>query len=484
VGNVPDTFAASTPYWYGLRPLGLVVESPGATTVDAKETADIEFTVEVAADTVPREYVFDLVFDAASLPPGGTVDSEIDPRPLTARVHVTGDSPPGDQYSDWAPGNPPDTLSAWHAIFGASAPRRNPHLDPSGTYMVYEQSNGGERNIYLADAKGSSTRPVTHGHQDHFPILSPNGQMIAFARAPDRIIIINHNGTELMEFGSEFGVVQLTDWSASGDRLLFSADGNIYELDLRYNATRRLAGEPVGQWGAVYSDDGGRIFYISYEAAGTHPEVWSMSSDGSGHRQLTFNELAESAVSVSPNGNRVAFTLDAEGSSGDRVCVMNVDGTDVRYFSAATHIVRGLRWDPEGDALIAEVRPLGNGTGDVEMIAYPWKDAGATGGGGNGGNGGGGGSGIGWWDDLTGGYGSYVLLVIGLVIVVVVGGYYIRNRQKGQRDAAAEELRRLMEAKERPQGPPPEDDWGRKRFRSEDYAGSSDAGPDPIWFYP
>ncbi|UCC92537.1 MAG: PD40 domain-containing protein [Thermoplasmata archaeon] len=448
VGNVPDTFASSVPYWYGLRPLGLTVESPVPVRINVKEEMDLEFSVFAATDTIPRLYVFDLLVDAASLPRGGHGATE-DPRVVRAKVHVTGLSPPDDPYEAWSAGDPPSPLAGWNSVFGASAPRNNPDVDPSGTYVVYDQFNGNERQIFLGQVSGSGSRPLTHGWLDHHPVISPNGQMVAFAREPDRIIIVNHNGTELMEFGTEFGWVNLTDWSASGDRILFDASGVIYELDLRYNSTRRLAGEPVEQWGAVYSTDGGRIFYLSYEAAGDRPEVWSMTSDGSAHRQLTFNDVEERSVSVSPNGARVAFTLEERNGRGDRVCVMNPDGSQVRFFTDLSRDVFVLRWLPEGDSLMAEVSSHNASTHDIERVEYPWKDAGAPGGGDGDGGDNGGGPGAGWWDDLTMGYGNYVLIVIGVVVAASVAGVFIRRRRRRGMEASADELKHQMESEER-----------------------------------
>jgi Tol biopolymer transport system component len=448
VGNVPETFVFTVPYWYGLRPLGLTVAPPGPSTVNTKEFLELEFPISVTADSVPRLYVFDLVIDASSLPNGGEGATE-DPRVIRAEVHVTGVSPPDDPYDDWTAGDPPSPLSRWSSVFGSSAPRNNPDIDPSGRYIVYDQFNGDERIIYLGEVSGSGATPVSHGHIDHHPVISPNGQMIAFAREPDRIVIVNQNGTELMEFGTDFGWVNLTDWSVSGDRILFDASGVIYELDLRYNSTRRLAGEPVEQWGAVYSDDGGRIFYLSYEAAGPKAEVWSMTSDGSAHRQLTFNEVEERSVSVSPNGNRVAFTLEERGGQGDRVCVMNTDGSSVRFFTDLSRDVFVLRWLPKGDSLVAEVGAQNTTNHDIARVNYPWKDAGSSGTGGANGNGGGGGSGSDWWADITRGYGNYVLVIIGVLIVVAVAGNYQSRKNKRKRDESANALKQQMEAEER-----------------------------------
>ena len=145
----------------------------------------------------------------------------------------------------------------------------------------------------------------------------------------------------------------------------------------------------------------------------------------------------------------IAFPLEGGSGQGDVVCVMDGDGANVRYFTDLSREVFVLRWLPEGDSLVAEVTALNASTTDIERIKYPWKDAGASDGGGGDGNGGGGGTGVGWWDDLTGGYGGYLLMAIGVVIVVAIAGTYYRHNRKRERQVAAEDLKRQMEAEER-----------------------------------
>jgi hypothetical protein len=475
VGNTADSFTSTVPYWYGLRPLGIIVESPSVVSIPLKDWTELEFTVSVTTDAVPRTYVFDLVIDSAGLPSGGQNATE-DPRTVRAEVFVTGVPPPDDPYDVWEPGDPPDPLSRWESVFGASARRNNPDVDPSGLNMVYDQFSGGDRVIYIANPDGSSTTLLTNAHNDHHPIISPNGQMVAFARAPDRIIIVNHNGTELMEFGTDFGWVNLTDWSPSGDKVLFDAAGDIYELDLRYNSTRRLAGEPVEQWGAVYSPDGTRVYYLSFEAAGVNAEVWSMTSSGSAHNQLTFNDLAERTASISPNGKRIAFSLEETNQEGDRVCVMDLDGSDVRFFTYSDRDVFVLRWLPKGDTLLAEVSSPTSTSHDIEQVGYPWKDAGASDDGGGGGNGGGGG-GSSLWDDVMGWFTPTVVAIILLLIVAAIGGNIYRRRKRLGRQESADEIRRQMELEERQRWEAARrnaaDDWGHANVRASDYQGTA-----------
>jgi Tol biopolymer transport system component len=442
VGNEPEYFSTSAPYWFGLRRYGLTVETPTSVLVEAKEEATLEFPITARIDAVPRAYVFDLVVNSQSLLPGGT-GAEEDPRTFQAEVLVTGFPPPEDPYAAWVRGEGPETLPPWESVFGSAQPRRNPDIDPSGERIVFDQPVDGESAVHIGEVSGAGAQRLTRGHYDHHAVFSPNGRMIAFARDPDRIMVVNLNGTELMEFGTELGRVNLTDWSPSGDRILLDSGGNIHELDIRSNVTRMLAGEPVDQWGAVYSPDGGTVYYISYEAAGRRSEIWSMSSDGGDHRQLTFNDLTERFVSVSPNGKRVAFTLSEADLTGDRVCVMNTDGSDVRFFTDRTNDVYLVRWLPDGKAILAEVSG-GGGEHDIQRVTYPWRDAGFTEPDGGGGSGGGGGSlselpVIDWLLKPS------VCLTILLVIAVAVGAIALRRRRERARAESAQRLREVME---------------------------------------
>lgn len=436
LGNEPEYFSATVPYWYGLRPLGVTVIPPNRILVQPKQELALEFQVSLESGIVPRAYVFELVVDALSLEDGGE-NATLDPRSLTAHLYVTGESPPNDPYYVWRVGDPPESIPSWESVFGSQEARANPDVDDTGTKIVYDQSEGADRVIYLGETEGSGARRLTNGHVDHHPVFSPNGQMIAYARMPDRIIMINLNGTELLEFGSELGQVNITDWSPSGDRLLFDSGGDIYELDLSTNRTWLLAGEPVDQWGAVYSPDGNRIYYISFEAAGVKPEVWMMLADGSNHIQLTFNDQWEGAPSVSPNGKRVAFVLTEQTLSGDRVCVMNLDGSDVRFFTDRSKNVFNVRWLPNGEALMAEVGVQDSSFHDIESVLYPWEDASfpkndggtdeST-------------SGEGLWDMMLGFFSTSVMIAIVMMVVVAVAAVVVMSRRKRSRAESAERL--------------------------------------------
>jgi hypothetical protein len=441
-GNVEDRFAISAPYWYGLQRYGIIVQTPQPVPARAHADAGVLVTFDVRPDTVPRVYEVRIVVDSLSLQEGTGTGATQDPKWVRAWINVTGSPPADDPYSKWRVEAGPQSPPAWQPLFGTPDRRAQPDVDPKGALVVFSRSEGaGRASIQMGAPDGSSSMPLTRGDAlDECPVISPDGSRIAFLRDGREVVLMSTNGTELDSMPTELLRVTITDWSPAGERLLLCADGDLHELDLAYNTTRLLAGEPVDQWGATYSSDGSRIYYLSYEAAGPAGEVWSMAADGSDHRQLTFNDLQETQVTVSPNGQRVAFSLEDRSSGGDRLCVMSAEGAGVRWFTEALSRIGPLRWMPDGKALVAEVRPLGGAGSDLARVDYPWKDA-STGGGSGGGGGGGGGGGAGGGSHATGAWGwllsPTLWAVVALVALCVAGGAYgLRSRARSRAESA------------------------------------------------
>jgi hypothetical protein len=450
IGNEADYYTVTVPYWYGLRSYGISVDNLPRTLIRAHEEEVIDVVVSVGSDTFPRRYEVICSVDAQGLEPGKG-GAQFDPRNVTAEILVTGIAAPDHPYETWSVGEGPDPAPGIDPIFGSAGDRWYPDIDSTGQYVTYAQRDFDPFGlwIYLAFTDGSWSRQLTRTSEfDRTPVFSPDGQRIAFVRDSRRVIVIDHNGTEQLELVPGMRSMYLSDWSPTGHRVLLTSDGDIYELDLNTNTSRLLAGEPVYQRGGTYSPDGGRIFYLSDEAAGTEPEVWSMASDGSDHQQLTFNDLRETSVTISPNGKRVAFTIEKEEEYGDRICVMASDGTGARLITSHSSSVEELRWLPDGSGLLTEA---GRREGiilhdDLHLVEYPWDDAVGVDGTdtGNGGDGAG--------DELSPALeflvNPFLWLVVILVVVGVAGSRVVSRRMRRRREEIIAELKERIEKKE------------------------------------
>lgn len=133
-------------------------------------------------------------------------------------------------------------------------PRTWATWSPLGDRIAYVSPGAaGRPDVVVMDADGSRARPLTdHSGRDLTPAWSPDGRMIAFAsdRAGDLdlYVVASRDGEpERVTFGPDDEVAPT--W-LSGDRLAFrviSEDGGeLWLLDLRSRATRRLAGPIEG----------------------------------------------------------------------------------------------------------------------------------------------------------------------------------------------------------------------------------------------
>jgi Tol biopolymer transport system component len=100
---------------------------------------------------------------------------------------------------------------------------------------------------------------------------------------------------------------------------------NISVVRLNDPAHPRKLISGVGKYFGVSWFADGRIAYSSL--AGGNPDIWLISSDGSGQKQLTANNGANYHPAVSADGRYIAFTCYRGGHFN--ICRMNADGSDL-----------------------------------------------------------------------------------------------------------------------------------------------------------
>jgi Tol biopolymer transport system component/imidazolonepropionase-like amidohydrolase len=101
--------------------------------------------------------------------------------------------------------------------------------------------------------------------------------------------------------------------SRDGKRLVFSALGHLYTMDLPAGTPRRLTDAKELEYAPAFSADGSRLAYVTWtDAEGGH--VWSMNADGSGRRRLTTQAAQYANPAFSPDGSRIVV-LKGSGST-------------------------------------------------------------------------------------------------------------------------------------------------------------------------
>jgi len=128
-----------------------------------------------------------------------------------------------------------------------------------------------------------------------------------------------------------------------------SADGNsdLYEMDVRGRALRRLTSTPAIDTSPCYSNDGSQIVFNSDR--GGSQQLYVMGAGGGGERRISFGEGRYATPVWSPRGDYIAFTKIGAGGFG--IGVMRTDGSGERML-ASGFLVEGPTWAPNGRVLM------------------------------------------------------------------------------------------------------------------------------------
>lgn len=195
-----------------------------------------------------------------------------------------------------------------------------PAWSPNGQHLVFVRASGHVDEetgpdhvaIWIMHRSGQAPRGVTHPrsrvYEDHQPQWTPDGKRIVFVRldvARDLLAIftVRPNGHDPRQITPwELDAGDGPDISPDGTRVLFRLPAHGFEgsnlatMNLDGSDFHQLTDNAPGErmLSASYSPDGERITFAHDGIAGL-PDVWTMKTDGTDVRHVTFNELWDSA---------------------------------------------------------------------------------------------------------------------------------------------------------------------------------------------
>ena len=109
------------------------------------------------------------------------------------------------------------------------------------------------------------------------------------------------------------------------DRIVFSAEGNLWTVGTDGGMARRLTSSSATHTSPRFSPDGKWIAFSSADEG--PPAVWVMSSDGGDARRLTFHATPDAVVGWTPDGKHVVLrTMAVEGIRAQTLATVPFEG--------------------------------------------------------------------------------------------------------------------------------------------------------------
>ena len=219
------------------------------------------------------------------------------------------------------------------------------------------------KKLAIMDQDGANLRYLTNGNDLVLtPRFSPRRQEItymSFAGGEPRVYLLQLETGQRELLGNFPGMTFAPRFSPDGGTVVLSlnrddGNANIYAVDLRSRATRRLTETNAIDTSPSYSPDGSQITFTSDR--GGSAQIYVMGADGSGQTRISFGAGSYSTPVWSPRGDLIAFTKQTGGEFS--IGVMRPDGSGERILTSGFHN-EGPTWAPNGRVLMFFRQPAG-----------------------------------------------------------------------------------------------------------------------------
>ena len=211
------------------------------------------------------------------------------------------------------------------------------------------------------------TTPAPSWDGDWSPVVSPDGQKLAFVRGPESAVrdlyVMDHSGGEPRRLTNDGRLIVGLTWTADSRNVVFSSnrDGqfSLWQIPASGGTPVRLAAGGENAYSPAIARQGNLLAY-------THGTgKWNLlrldlrsSSRGAAEEPILSSNEQDSAPQYSPDGARIAFHSWRSGAQD--IWVTPADGSAPSQLTFSGGALTGYpRWSPDGGRIVFDSRPDG-----------------------------------------------------------------------------------------------------------------------------
>jgi WD40-like Beta Propeller Repeat/RTX calcium-binding nonapeptide repeat (4 copies)/F5/8 type C domain len=165
----------------------------------------------------------------------------------------------------------------------------------------------------------------------------------------NELVLINPDGSGAWPaHEGQLPIWRADSWSPDGTRLLVDEGGDIYAVDPDGGHETQLTFDRSYDSDAAYSPDGTKIAFES-DRDGSQ-RIWVMNADGSGAHAITNSFTAADMPTWSPDGSELAF------AAGGAIWLTSADGVGARRLVDGPNAADPA-WSPDGATILFDMNP-------------------------------------------------------------------------------------------------------------------------------